>query len=167
MRKVKLSILILSPVLIGFLFNILVKYIPSLGYPAPLILMAFWFYAGGVFAEENLDEVKSIVGANLLGVLSLALFCSQHMPFGMGRKLAMRFMFSPLISAPFSFFTGRVGFLFEATSHQVTSVTAMVMQGAALLVMILIFVGGYYYRKHKIQRQMREINRKNNRLNII
>jgi|SRR5690554_1491830 len=167
MGKIKLTALILSPIVIGTLMDTLIEYVPPFGYFAPLLLMSYWFWAGGVFAKGQLSGVQSTVSANILGLTSLCLFCTKNMVQGNSRRVAMKVLYIPFINSSFSFFTGKVGYLFEATSYEVTSVTSMVMQSAGFLVMVIVFISGYSLRRNRIEAEAKEKSFENKGIHIL
>lgn len=146
-KKVKLLLMTLSPILIGLLFNYLV-FIPLLIYIVPFLVMIYWFWVGTNFGENVRNPFKSIVLANSIGIISLVLYYWQFVIVADKERNLMLAGFSQMFTASLSYITARIGFIFEKTPNEVTQVTTLVMQVTGLMLMIIVFFSGYIYKRH-------------------
>ena len=143
--------MVLSPILIGLLFNHFLLFIPLSIYGAPFIMIVYWFWVGTKFTENVKNPIKAILLANSLGILSLVLYFWQFVIVAdMERNLILAF-FSQMFTAPLSFITAKIGLVFEQTPNEITQVTPLVMQVTGLILMIIVFFSGYLYKTNSKQ----------------
>lgn len=153
MKKVKLLLMALSPILIGLLFDYLV-FIPLFIYIAPVLVIAYWFWVGTNFTENIRNPIKAIVLANSIGIISFVLYYWQFVIVTDKERNLILAGFSQMFTAPLSYITGKIGVLFEQTPNEITQVTFLVMQVAGLILMIIAFFSGYIYKKNLLKQRI-------------
>jgi hypothetical protein len=154
MKKAKLLLMVLSPILIGLLFNNFLLFIPLFIYIAPFLMIVYWFWVGTKFTENVKNPTKAIVLANSIGIISLALYYWQFVIVADKERNLILAGFSQMFTAPFSYITARIGFIFEQTPNEITQGTTLVMQVTGLILMIIVFFSGYFYKKNHLKQHI-------------
>ena len=156
MKKSVLLLLTLTPVLVGYLINWLIL-VPVIGMPifyiAPLLMLVFWFYLGGKYADSTWKAIPSILIAHAVGIVSVLLYIWQFIfETDETRNMAIA-VFSQMFSAatPIYLFWG-IARLFESQPNYAGRATMMAMQVIAVVVMILVFTFGYIWQKRKAKK---------------
>lgn len=103
-----LCLLALSPVLIGYLFNVIL-YIPVIGkiwmYAAPFTMLYFWGWVGSVFVGRMKAVWKSVLLGNLAGILSLILFTALGQSGAEGSVVYILSAVAQMFTLPLGFLT--------------------------------------------------------------
>lgn len=151
MKKAKLPLMVLSPIFIGVLFNNFLVFIPLFIYIAPFLMLIYWFWVGTKFTEKIKNPIKAIVLANSTGVIALALYYWQFVIVADKERNLLLAVFSQMFTVPLSYLTARIGFIFEQAPNEITKITPLVMQVTGLILMIVVFSGGYFYKKNHLK----------------
>jgi hypothetical protein len=154
MKKTNLLLMVLSPILIGLLFNNFLLFIPLVIYAAPFLMIAYWFWVGTKFTENIMNPIKAIVVANAIGIMSLALYYWQFIIVADKERNLILAGFSQMFTAPLSYLTARSGVIFEQTPNEITQVTFLAMQVTGLILMIIVFSSGYFFKKNNLKQQI-------------
>ncbi len=150
MKRANLLIMVVSPVLLGVLFNNFLVLIPLFIFVAPFLMIIYWFFAGSKFAENNVSPVKAVLMANSIGIISLALYYWQFTIVSDAKRSLLIAGFSQMFSAPLSYLSAVIGFLFTDATDEIS----LVMQVIGLILMIIVFLSGYLYRKKNLKKQV-------------
>ena len=152
MKKYKTLLLILSPVIIGIIFNYLII-IPGLStilmYVGPIFFMLYWGMVGGIFSEHMKNSFKATLLANLGGVISLAIYIWQFVVVSDDKRSMILAVLCQGFSAPLSILTARIGLLVENNPNEVTMATVLIAEIAGLLIMMTIFFIGFSMKKKR------------------
>jgi len=154
MKKTNLLLMVLSPILIGLLFNNFLVFIPLFIYVAPLLMIVYWFWVGTKFTEHVMNPIKAIVVANAIGIMSLALYYWQFIIVADQERNLILAGFSQMFTAPLSYLTARIGVIFEQTPNEITQVTFLAMEVIGLILMIFVFSSGYIYKKKYLKQHV-------------
>lgn len=154
MKKTNLLLMVLSPILIGLLFNNFLVFIPLVIYIAPFLMLAYWFWVGTKFTENAMHPIKAIVLANAIGIMSLALYYWQFFVVTDQERNLILAGLSQMFTAPLSYLTARIGFIFEQTPNEITQVTFLAMEVTGLILMIIVFSSGYFFKKNHLKQNM-------------
>lgn len=153
MKKSLLILLTFVPIAVGWLINALLL-VPRVGmiafYFLPLLVLAFWFYLGRQYANTAWKALPSILIGNAVGIVSVVLYVWQFIfETDESRNLSVA-VFSQMFTAgtPLYLWSG-IARLFETRTNYAGRATMTAMQVIALLVMILVFTGGYFWQKNK------------------
>ena len=148
MKKTNLLFMVLSPVLIGILFNNFLVYIPLVIYVAPLLMLVYWFWVGTKFTENVMNPIKAIVLANAIGIISLAMYYWQFIIVADQKRNLILAGLSQMFTAPLSYLTVKIGVIFEQTPNKITQVTFLAMEITGLILMVIVFSSGYFFKKN-------------------
>ncbi|UNK18626.1 hypothetical protein MNQ98_00830 [Paenibacillus sp. N3/727] len=80
MKKNKHLLIVLAPLIIGWLFNMLIFYLPFSGvliWTLNLGFVLFWFWVGSQFAQLSMKKVYSYLLGNMLWLISFLLYVWQ------------------------------------------------------------------------------------------
>lgn len=153
MKKSVLILLTFVPIVVGILINWLF-FVPQIRmiafYFLPLLVLAFWFYLGRQYANTTWKALPSVLIGNAVGIVSVALYVWQFIfETDETRNLSVA-VFSQMFTAgtPLYLWSG-IARLFETRPNYAGRATMTAMQVIALLVMILVFTGGYFWQKSK------------------
>lgn len=147
MRKSKLIILSISPILIGCILNYLVLLMPFLIYLAPFLMIAYWFWVGKEFAKIIKNPIIAILLANSIGIISLLLYYWQFVILQASERNLFISGFSQMFTTPLDYISALMNFIFKA-HNEATYVTTLAMQTLELILMLIVFSSGYFYMKH-------------------
>ncbi len=148
MNKTKLILIATSPILIGYMLNFILRFIPFLIYMAPFLMLAYWFWAGMNFAKIIKNPVIAISLANSIGIISVLLYYWQFVILQASERSLAIASFSQMFTTPLDYVTALSQLLFEA-SNEITQVTTLTMQTFEIVLMIIVFSCGYFYMKYK------------------
>lgn len=152
MKKSKVTLLVLSPIIIGILFNFLII-IPGLSsilmYGGPIFFILYWGIVGGMFNEYMESSLKATLLANLGGIISLIIYIWQFVFISDDKRSILLALLSQGFSAPLSILTVRFGLLLENSPNEITSVTMLTAQFCGLLIMMIIFLIGFSVKKKR------------------
>jgi hypothetical protein len=158
LRKSYLIIFAFIPAIVGYLYNfflIQLLKIPSLitflFYILPILILSFWFWVGGKFAQRNVKVFPAILIGNSIGIVSLLLYLWQFVFVSSDSRSLYLAGFSQDFSAGLSFFTARFAILFEPEKNVIGQATAIGIQVLGLLFMLIVFTLGYYLKKRKLR----------------
>ncbi|MEG0773847.1 hypothetical protein [Clostridium sp.] len=140
MEKIKLLLIALSPILIGFLFNNLLIFLPLFINVAPFLMMAYWFWVGTQFAENVKSPVKAIVLANSIGIISLLLYYWQFVMVADNQRNLVLAGFSQMFTISLIYITAKIGLIFPQTPNEIIQITGLIL-------MLIVFTSGYFYKK--------------------
>ncbi|WP_040210287.1 hypothetical protein [Clostridium polynesiense] len=148
MKKVKLILMALLPIIIGYLF-INIFFIPWLMYTVPFLVMGYWFWVGGKFAENVKSPLKATLYANFIGTIAFVLYYYQFViTADKDRNLTLAVFFQ-LFTAPLGIITAKIALIFQRNPNEVTPVTFFAIQALGLILMMLVFFSGYVYKKKR------------------
>ncbi|MPM45844.1 hypothetical protein SDC9_92536 [bioreactor metagenome] len=140
MEKIKLLLIALSPILIGFLFNNLLIFLPLFIYIAPFLMMFYWFWVGTQFAENVKSPAKAILLANSIGIISLLVYYWQFVMVADNERILVLAGFSQMFTVPLIYLTAKIGLIFQQTPNEIIQVTGFIL-------MLIVFTIGYFYKK--------------------
>ncbi|MDU4890410.1 MAG: hypothetical protein E6344_10675 [Clostridium sp.] len=150
MKKSKAVLLILSPIVIGILFNFLII-VPWLStilmYVGPIFFMIYWGMVGGIFSEYMKNSFKATLLANLSGIISLAIYIWKFVVVSDDKRSMILAVLCQGFSAPLSNLTARIGVLVENNPNEITMTTLLIAEIAGLLIMMTIFLIGFSMKK--------------------
>lgn len=148
MKKGLLLLLTLVPLAVGYLANTLwiVPWLGNLFFTiAPWLVLVFWFVLGSKFAVTSWNVVVSALLANATGILSLSVYIWQFCFTTAEARIIPLAMASQWFSASVpTYVFGR----FLAFASQ-TDAIMLAMQVVAVVVMMFIFLGGYWWGKRR------------------
>lgn len=148
MKKAKLLLMVLSPILIGFLFNNFLLFIPLFIYVAPFLMIVYWFWVGTKFTDHVNNPIKAIVLANSIGIISLILYYWQFVVVAdKGRNIILA-GFSQLFTLPLSYISSYIVIRFGLIPNGINQSTILAVQVVGLILMIIVFFSGYFYKKN-------------------
>ena len=153
MKKSILVLLTLVPVVAGYLINN-VLLLPVIGmiafYVVPILVLIFWFYLGSQYANTTWKIIPSALIGNAIGIISVLLYVWQFIFETDETRNIVVAGFSQMFSAATPLYLiGRLAILFESQPNYAGRGTMTAMQVIALIVMILVFMFGYIWRKNK------------------
>lgn len=154
MKKTNLLLMALSPILIGLLFNNFLVFIPLIIYVAPFLMLVYWFWVGTKFTENDMNPIKAIVLANAIGIMSLTLYYWQFIIVADQERNLILAGFSQMFTAPLSYITAKIGFIFEQTPNEITQVTFLIMEVTGLFLMLIVFSSGYFFKKNHLKQHI-------------
>ena len=116
----------------------------------PLLVLAFWFYLGRQYANTAWNAISSILIGNAVGIVSLALYVWQFIfETDETRNLSVA-AFSQMFTAGTPMYLwGGIARLFETQPNYAGRTAMTALQVISLLVMMLVFAGGYFWQKKK------------------
>ncbi len=156
-RKLGLFIFSFAPIGIGYLHNLLTRWIifspisfifTIYWYASPILMACFWFWAGGRFAQRNMKIFTSLLIGHFLGIVSLFVYFWQYIWISDSQRSSfapISLMFSSTIGIALT----RLGRLFEPDKSRIGVVTLGATYSMGLVLMIIIFTLGFYYKKRK------------------
>ena len=153
MKKTKLVLLTLVPVVIGWLINRLIM-TPIIGmllfYVLPLGVMIFWFWLGKQYAKTDWSFVVSIIISSTTGLISLALYIWQFLFETDGTRDIFIAGLSQMYSAatPIYLF-GWLANLFEAQPNYIGRATFLAVQVISVVILLVVFICGYIKGKKR------------------
>ena len=152
MKKSVLILLTLTPVIVGYLVNILIM-VPVIGtagfFLLPLLTTVFWFYLGKQYARRW-KPVPAVLIAHTVGICSLLVYLWQFLLETDETRSLTFAAFSQMFSAstPLYLF-GRIAILFESQPNYAGRATMVAMQVIALVYMTIVFCIGIYWEKKR------------------
>lgn len=156
MKDLKLGLFALSSILIGYIYN-LTLLTPVVGtllfWLMPFVLLIYWFWVGGKFAEGINNPIIAIIFGNSFGVISILLYIWQFNFLSDAKRSMLLAGFSQVFSAPLSWITVRLGVLFEAKSGMISQTSLNAMQVIGLLIMVVVFTIGYSRGRKKLYKR--------------
>lgn len=148
MNKTKLILMATSPILIGYMLNYLLRFIPFLIYIAPFLMIAYWFWVGMKFAKIVKKPIIAISLANCIGIISILLFYWQFVILQASERNSAIASFSQMFTTPLDYISALIRLLYELP-REITQVTTLAMQIFEIVLMIIVFSCGYFYKKYK------------------
>lgn len=146
-----LCLLAVSPVLIGYLYNVML-YIPVIGgiwmYAAPFTLLFYWGWVGTVFYARFKSVWKAVATGNLAGVLCFLMFIGVSVAISStdtpSRSIYMLSGLAQMYTLPLGFITAWIAVIKDGVDDmvQVTMPTLLLMQAVGLLMMFIAFTVG-------------------------
>lgn len=157
-ENIMLCLLAVSPVLIGYLYNVLM-FIPVIGsiwmYAAPFTLLLFWGWVGTVFYARFKSVWKAVLLGNLAGLICFLMFIGVFTAISSAdapsRLLYMLSGLAQMYTLPLSFITAWIAVIKDGVYDmiEVTMPTMLLMQAAGLLLMIAAFTAGCVIARRK------------------
>ncbi|MDW7651878.1 MAG: hypothetical protein SCK29_03815 [Bacillota bacterium] len=150
-NKTYIGVLAFSPVVIGYVLNlsIMLPLFSLLQFVIPFILLAYWFWVGGKFAEVVKNSFAAVLAGNFFGIVSFLIYYWQFIFLtGENRSLWLA-VISQMFNAPLSFITVRAGSIFESAPNTFSQTSVTASQAVGLLLMVLTFSTGYFHTKNK------------------
>ena len=80
MKTLRVSLLVLSPILIGYIYNILIFMPNSMIitiWLMPIAQLCYWFVIGGIFAQIYENSLRAIITGNIVGIISYVIYIWQ------------------------------------------------------------------------------------------
>ena len=149
-----LCLLAVSPVLIGYLFNVML-YIPVIGslgmYAAPFTVLYFWGWVGTVFQGKFNSIWKSVLTGNAAGILSFIVFIVLCQRGTEGEMSYILSALSQMFTLPLGFLTMWIAVMKEGVYDlNEASVSAVILtQAAGLILMLAAFTVGCFIARKK------------------
>ncbi len=148
MKKLVLILLTLVPILAGALINASTAPLGMLLYYAlPILVLVFWFWLGGQYAETDWGMLPSVLIGSATGIASLVLYVWQFCLESEGTRnlflagLSQMYAGStPLYVFSFIFRLLRLGDMVQ---------TLLVHEVLAVILMAAVFLAGYRRKKHR------------------
>lgn len=148
LNKTKLILIAMSPILIGYMLNFILRFIPYLIYMAPFLMLAYWFWAGMQYAKIVKNPVIAISLANSIGIISILLYYWQFVILPASERILAIAAFSQMFTTPLDYISALTRSLFKA-ANELTQVTTITMQTFEIVLMLIVFSCGYFYMKYK------------------
>lgn len=159
MKRIKPFIFIFAPTIIGCIRNLVYLKIYSIPiinnifyYGFPVLMLCFWFWVGGTFAQSKMNALASVLLGNLMGIVSLLLFVWQYYLIPDDQKNLFLASLSQTFSSTIHIFYARIAILFEPVKNVTSIVTVSAAQIMGLILMMATFTVGYYYKINKIKK---------------
>ncbi|MDF2544210.1 MAG: hypothetical protein K0S47_3928 [Herbinix sp.] len=157
-KKIYLPIFSFAPLIFGYLHNWMISYIINIPiiffiywYVFPVLMALFWFWVGGKFAQSNVKIFISVLLGNLVGIISLLVYFWQYFLISDSNRNITLAPLSLMFSSTISIFIARLAYLFQPNKNVIDSLSMLsTIQIMGLMLMIIIFTIGYYYKKRKI-----------------
>ncbi len=158
LKKIYLLIIIFAPLIIGYLHNMVTILILSIHIPiifdiywygSPVLMAYFWFWVGGKFAQRNIKIFASVLLGNFVGIVSIFVYLWQFVLIPDNQRNIFLASTSMYFSSTISIFIPKFAYLFEPDKNHIGMVTLNAVQIMGLLLMIIMFTAGYYYKKNK------------------
>lgn len=149
-----LCLLAVSPVLIGYLFNVML-YIPVIGslwmYAAPFTVLYYWGWVGTVFQGKFKSVWKSVPLGNAVGIVSFIVFLVLCQSGPQGELSYILSALSQMFTLPLGFLTMWIAVIKEGVYDlNEASVSAVVLtQAAGLVLMLAAFTIGCFIARKK------------------
>ncbi len=157
MKKSKKILLIISPIIIGMVFNYLILVpglISILIYGGPIFFIIYWVWVAGLFQGHMKSPIKATLLANSGGIISLLIYIWQLILVSDDKRSLFLAGLSQDFSAPLSFLTVKIGMQFEKNPIEGTMITIFASQVAGLVIMMIVFYLGYSIKKRNEQSNM-------------
>ncbi len=153
MKNIKMITLALTPVVIGYIFNMLVM-VPMWGqffyYAVPIATIFFWIYAGTQFAREIPNFAVAAVCAHMFGILSLVVFFSQQFLVPVEQQNNFIASISQMFSSTMTPLVARLAILFEPDRTVITQIFINAVALLGFLVMFIVFIIGFILGTKKV-----------------
>ncbi len=152
-KKFYLLIYIVAPSVLGYLHNLfylkgisipIINYIYM--YALPFLMVYFWFWVGGQFAQNKIKVFPSVLVGNLVGIVSLLVYFWQFALIPDNQMNLFLASKSQHFSSLVSIYVARIAVLFEPDKNVIGSVSFYAMQIIGLVLMIIVFTAGYFYK---------------------
>ena len=131
------------------LFLMIPSFETFLFYVLPVVLLSFWFWVGGKFAQRNIKAFLAILIGNSIGIVSLLMYLWQFVLVSSANRSLYLAGFSQAFSGGLVSFTTRFAILFEPEKNVFGQTTEIATQALGLLFMLIVFTLGYYLKKRK------------------
>lgn len=154
MKTLRVGLLVVSPILIGYIYNILIFMPNSMIitlWLMPIAQLCYWFVIGGIFAQIYEDSLRAIITGNIAGIISYVIYIWQFLLVEPTNRILGVSMLSQMFSIGLVPITSRLGILFENNTNKFTQTTLNAMQPIGLGFMISIFAIGYFMNKRMIK----------------
>lgn len=143
MKKNKHTLIVLAPLIVGWLFNMLIFVLPFSGiliWMLNLGFVLFWFWGGRQFAKLSIKKVYSYLLGNALWLISFLLFIWQFILL----DEAARNMTIAVLSQYYMLFTIIIGTQIHMAYSGVVNSTEIVI--ISYVVMLVVFTLGFMYQ---------------------
>ncbi len=161
-KKIYLLIFAFTPLIIGYLHNLIYRplllqllRIPIINliiwYGIPILVAYFWFWVGGKFAQSNIKILVSIILGNYMGIICLGIYFWQFNYTSANLRNSFLASSSLFFSSNVGVFVTHLAYLFEPDKTHIGMVTLNAIQILGLVLMIILFTAGYIYKKYKIK----------------
>lgn len=169
MKKLILVLLSLVPVIYGYIFNFSAR-IPILYslfyYVLSSLLLVFWFMLGKQYSKTNWNWFVSLFISHFVGFISIILYFWQfYFVSGEARNIFIAGLSQMYTSCTY-LISGRIAAIFQPENSSDTSLVMSLMQIIGLVLMITIFLIGYFYGKKRTKKNMFWGDLKNGEQNI-
>lgn len=157
-EKGMLALLAFSPIVIGFLFYVLlsIPFIRSIWtYAGPFMLLFYWAWVGMIFQARIKKPVWAILVGNSFGILSLILYLILFNAVAPEARNSVLTMLCQLYNLPLNFLTMWIGIFLDsnASLEQVTNLAMTASEVISLILMIIAFTVGYMIAKNKEKKE--------------
>lgn len=143
MKKNKHALIVLAPLILGWLFNLIMYFLPFSGvliWTLNLGFVLFWFWGGRQFAQLSTKKVRSYLLGNALWLISFLLYVWQFVLL----DEASRSIAIASLSQYYMLFTIILGTQIHMVYSEVINSTEIVI--ISYLVMLLVFTMGFIYQ---------------------
>jgi hypothetical protein len=158
MGLLECAIYLIYPSLLGWLFNAVAVYFPAaftfVYYLAPIFLFVGWFWAGKRYACRISNPVIGILIGNSIGILSIAVYLWQE--YITTNKINWLQQAAQYFSASLTPLTVSVVAQFSPTVDGVTQVSNTALQLLGFILVVMAFIGGYFYQRNKTKLEQKE-----------
>lgn len=155
MKQKRVLLLALAPLVAGCLYNWL--FVPILAVPLladlwfwlfPAALLVLWFWAGRRYSVAGRGFLSALLLAHVLGFLCLAVYLWQFLLVPDGARSMLLAVFSQSY-APVNTYTSFLAIRFEPDPHVIGQVSQTAGQVLNLLLMMVVFSGGYWFQRRR------------------
>jgi hypothetical protein len=153
MNKLILAFFALSPILLGYVFNISL-FIPIIGsilfWILPFVQLLYWCWVGKKFAMHTNNPIIAIVLGNIFGAISLLVYFWQFvMLIDTNRNLWLS-GFSQMFSCSLSPISSKLVIMLQLNNNSITQTLVNSVQIVGFLLMIFAFSIGYIHGKREL-----------------
>lgn len=155
MNKMKFVFLAFSPILLGYIFNVVIL-LPImsnfLSWIFPFIQLIYWFWVGKKFSLHIDKPANAILLGNIFGIISLLVYFWQFVTLTDVNRNLWLAGFSQMFSCSLSGLSFKIVILLNLNSGAITQALVNSIQVTGLVLMISVFSIGYIYgRKQRIK----------------
>lgn len=154
MIKIRLILLAIAPMLIGYIYNLsLLLMIPIIAqvlyYVVPILLIIYWYYVGEIYLKHIKNPFIAVLTGNSFAILSLVIYIWQFIILDDQNRSTIFAIIAQCFFAPIYILTAKIGPLFEPKPNSITQISVNVMNISALIIMVAVFVIGYMVHRRK------------------
>lgn len=149
MRKRTLVVLSWTPLLIGWVINLVMA---NFGvsffvfYILPFLTAIFWFLLGRQFGKTDWNAPMAILIGNAAGLVSLLLYLWQFwLVSDENRSMFLAGLSQMFAASAPTYLFGGLATLFEPDPNTIGRVSFLTLQVLGVLLMIVVFTAGYWF----------------------